>query len=371
MKIFRNITRILVGLVFIFSGFVKGVDPLGTVYRMEDYFAAFHTSWANPLALSLTIFLCTLEFSLGISLLFNLWIRKTAWLLLPLMIYFTILTFFDATVNLVADCGCFGDAIKLTNLQTFLKNVVLLIFVIIIFSGRKKFKSALPVSVETFILALFFIAFSWMSVYSYRHLPLIDFMSWRIGNKVNETSKKPMKFYLVFKNKKSGKEQEFLSPNYPWNDSVWMSEWEFKKQRVDDLNANQTIPLKIEDEKGSDVTSDFIDNPDFQFLFVAFDLSETNKKAFNKILPFYKKVLHDGYSFICLTAASPSEIKRFRLSNGTAFNFYNSTDDVILKVMIRSNPGLILIKSGKVLAKWHYNDFPNYEDVKKQFLVKK
>ena len=144
MKLLRNILRILTGLVFVFSGFVKGVDPLGTVYRMNDYFQVFGMPWAEPFSLVLTIFLCTLEFTLGISLLFNLWIRWTAWPLLFVMIYFTILTFFDATLNMVPDCGCFGDALKMTNLQTFLKNVVLLAFILVIFMGRKKFRPVIP-----------------------------------------------------------------------------------------------------------------------------------------------------------------------------------------------------------------------------------
>jgi uncharacterized membrane protein YphA (DoxX/SURF4 family) len=364
MKIFRNISRILVGIVFIFSGFVKGVDPLGTVYRMEDYFAAFHTTWANPLALYLTIFLCALEFTIGVSLLFNLWIKRSAWLLLPLTIFFTILTFFDATVNLVPECGCFGDAVKMTNLQTFLKNLVLLAFVIPIFSARNKFRPLIPAGFQVAVLLAFFVAFTGMSVYAYRHLPFIDFMGWKTGNKINEKPTLPMKFYLTFKNKKNpDKVQEFLSPNYPWNDSTWMSEWEFKSQRVEDPNPSQAMALRIEDERGVDVTATFLDNPDLQFLLVSYDLYKADKEAFTRILPLYKKIYEDGYSFICLTSATPQMMKEFKMANGTAFDFYNA-DDVVLKTMVRSNPGLILIKNGVVLAKWPFREFPTYEEVK-------
>ena len=139
-KIFTLISRLLVGCVFVFSGFVKGIDPLGTAYRIEDYFIAFGTQWAIPLALYLSVFLCTVEFSIGILLLLNVRIKEVAWLLLLMMLFFTCTTFYDALYNPVPDCGCFGDAIKLTNWQTFLKNIVLMVFVLTIFLNRKKIK---------------------------------------------------------------------------------------------------------------------------------------------------------------------------------------------------------------------------------------
>jgi len=362
MKLIRTILRIIVGLVFVFSGFVKGVDPLGTVYRMDDYFIVFGTVWAIPFSLYLTIFLCTLEFILGISLLFNLWIRVTAWPLLLMMIYFTILTFFDAVLNLVPDCGCFGDAIKLSNLNTFLKNLVLMAMIVIIFISRKKYRGLLHAKLESIVLALFILSFSGMSVYAYRHLPVIDFMGWKVGNQVNKKATEPIKVFVTYKNIKTGESKEFLSPDFPWNDSTWMAEWKFVSQRVIDPNGDMAMTLRAEDESGNDVTGNIIDNPDFQFILVAYALSATDKAAFRKILPFYKQAVADGYSFVCLTATDFPGIRTFKVANGTAFEFYTA-DDVVLKTMVRSNPGLILLKDGKVLGKWHFNDFPTYEEV--------
>ncbi|MCX6252093.1 MAG: DoxX family protein [Bacteroidetes bacterium] len=366
MKVIRTIFRIIIGIVFIFSGFVKGVDPLGTVYRMQDYFAVFGIPWANPFALTLTIILCTLEFITGISLLFNLWIKGISWILLPMFTYFTLLTFFDAMYNLVPDCGCFGDAIILTNMQTFLKNLVLMAMVIPVFIWKKKFSGLLPRRVEIWVLTLFVIGFTWMQIHSYRHLPLIDFMGWKTGNQINKTNTQPVKFYVTFKNGKTGEEKEYLAPNYPWNDSVWTKQWTYKSQRVADPNKDNAMVLRVENKNGEDITRDITDNPDFQFILVAYNLTTTQREAFHKILPFYKSALKDGYSFVCLTNSLYDEIARFRMDNGTAFDFYNA-DDVVLKTMIRSNPGLILIKNGKVLAKWHYHDFPYYDDVMKKF----
>jgi uncharacterized membrane protein YphA (DoxX/SURF4 family) len=365
MKVFRNVSRILIGLVFIFSGFVKGVDPLGTVYRMDDYFLAFGMPWAVPFSLYLSIFLCALEFIVGISMLFNLWIKVTAWFLLGMMLYFTCLTFFDAFYNLVPDCGCFGDAVKLTNMQTFLKNIVLMIFVIPVFAGRKKFSNWAPVWAQKVFLLFFMFSFTGLSVYSYRHLPLIDFMGWKVGNRINVPSV-PLKFYVTYTNKTTGEEKEYLSPDYPWNDSVWMSQWVFKSQRAVDPAKGLELSLRVEDEKGNDVSASIVDNPDLQFILVAWDLEKTDTAAFHRILPFYKKATFDGYSFVCLTSTLQGDIKKFRMANGTAFSFYNA-DDVALKTMVRSNPGLILIRNGMVLAKWPFRNFPSYESVMVKF----
>ena len=154
MRFLRNFSRILVGLVFVFSSFSKGIDPMGFAFKIEDYFLAYGTGWAVPLAIYLSIALCTLEFLLGMALLFNLRLKHLAWPLLALMIFFTIFTFFDAVYNPVPDCGCFGDVVKITNWQTFFKNVVLVFFVTLIFADRNQYKSFLPAKREYIALIL-------------------------------------------------------------------------------------------------------------------------------------------------------------------------------------------------------------------------
>ena len=369
MKILRNVFRVLIGFVFIFSGFVKGIDPLGTVYRMDDYFIAFNIPFFMPFSLYLTIFLCAVEFTIGISLFFNLWIKKIAWVLLPMMMFFTILTFFDAVYNLVADCGCFGDAWKFTNLQTFIKNLFLMALVVPVFIWRKQFKSLFSPLADFSLVILTFVIFTFLSVSCYRHLPLIDFMSWKIGNKVNNKENNPVIFYVTYKNKLTGEEKEYIAPNYPWNDSIWLSKWSFKSQRVVNTNKDQGITLRVTDEFGGDYTSLVLDNVDFHFILVAYDLKSTNVEGFHKILPFFKKAYADGYSFLCLTSSAPAEIRKFRIANGTAFDYYIA-DDVVLKTMVRSSPGLILMKNGVVVDKWGFRDFPSYDEVKSEYLKK-
>ncbi|MEI6750228.1 MAG: MauE/DoxX family redox-associated membrane protein, partial [Bacteroidota bacterium] len=174
MRTFVNIIRSITGLVFMFSGFVKGIDPMGFAYRLEDYYNVYHISWLMRLALTFSIALCTVEFVLGVMLLFKLRIRITAVLVLLMMLFFTLLTFYDALTNLVPDCGCFGDAIKLSNWQTFYKNIVLIIFAFIVFIYRRKQDTALPAKRQWSYAIIASVAFIYFSVYCYMHLPLID-----------------------------------------------------------------------------------------------------------------------------------------------------------------------------------------------------
>ncbi|MDO8898776.1 MAG: DoxX family protein, partial [Bacteroidales bacterium] len=226
-KFWMTFSRLLVGAVFIFSGFVKGVDPLGTAYKFGDYFAAYGTDWANAFALFLSVSLCALEFAIGAALFFNLRMKITAWALLIIMMFFTVLTFFDAIYAPVPDCGCFGDAIKLTNWETFYKNLVLMIFVIVIFRNRTSFKSVLSNLSQNIVLVLISAMFIYFSVYNYRHLPMIDFRMWKVGNKMTADADNEMRVYVKYRNIATGEIREYLSPDFPWNDPVWLAEWEF------------------------------------------------------------------------------------------------------------------------------------------------
>ena len=369
MKFLRNFSRIFVGLVFIFSGIVKGIDPLGTAYRIEDYFIAYDVDWAIPAALFLSISLCALEFMLGISLLFNAWIRRTSWLLFPLMIFFTLLTLVDALWTPVPDCGCFGDAIKLTNWETFYKNIVLIIFTFIIFSHRRKFRPPKPAGYGFTVLLLFSIGFIWFSMYNYNHLPLIDFRDWKVGNDMDPEGGGEAKIYLLFRNTETGEETEYLSQDYPWQDSVWMSKWEFVDQRVDDSEVLKVHELLIEDTLGNDHTSSFITNPDYQFLVVSYDLNAADTAAFRRLNDLFREVDLEGYSMIAITSSLPETVNAFktRMELEKHFDFYFG-DDVVLKSMVRANPGLMLLHDGIVIAKWHFNDLPDYREVKEEYM---
>lgn len=361
MRILANISRVFTGLVFVFSGFVKGVDPLGTAYRLEDYFIAFNWDFFIPMALPFSILLCTIEFAIGAMLLFNLKMKFTSVILVLMMLYFTVLTLNDAINNPVPDCGCFGDAIKLTNWQTFYKNLILLPLAIVVFVYRKKYKPFANGIIQMIMAVMFAAVFASFSFYCYSHLPVIDFTEWKTGNKLYPENPQPVKYYLTYRSKKTGQTSEYLSPNYPFNDSIWMSEWEFVDQRVVDPNEYYGKSLVISDTSGNNVTESIIRNPEYQLIINSYDLTTADEKAFRTLNEFVAKAYQDNIPTAVLVSSGNNEIKSFAAKNKLQLDFYTS-DDIALKTIVRSNPGLLLMKDGVILKKWHYNDIPDYED---------
>jgi len=361
-----NIIRSITGLVFMFSGFVKGVDPLGFTYRLEDYFIVYHLTWLTPLALTLTITLCTLEFVLGVMLLLKLRMRITSVLVLLMMVFFTLLTFYDALTNQVPDCGCFGDALKLTNWQTFYKNVILIVFAGYIFINRRNQENSLPPKRQWSYTFLASVAFVYLSVYCYMHLPIIDFTEWNRGNKLFAENPLPQKFYLTYKNKKSGELKEYVSPDYPYTDSVWMAQWEFVSQRVEDPNVYYGRNLQITDSAGTDFTAQFIRNPGYVFFMTSVDMKSVAKSRLAGMNGFAEQVVKSGGAFILLVGNTPEEAMNIAKQEGIIFPVYFA-DDIVLKTMVRSNPGLMLIHNGVVVNKWHYRDFPDFGAVSARY----
>jgi uncharacterized membrane protein YphA (DoxX/SURF4 family) len=359
------ISRIVLGLLFIYSGFVKGVDPVGTEYRIIDYFIAFGTEWAIPLALPLSVILNSVEFVLGILLLFNVAISITSWLVVLMMAFFTVVTFNDALYNPVPDCGCFGDALVISNWQTLYKNLVINSLLLIVFFSRKRTGGWFNQTGERSITIVSIVVFIVFQVYNIRHLPVIDFRDWKVGNEMVNDNPLPLKYYLTYRNINTGEEREYLSPDYPYNDSVWMSQWEFVRQRIVDPNP-ELHDLRIEDSDGNDYTDQVIGNPGFQFILVAHEVSKSNRKNMDQIREIVAGADISDISFVIITSSLPEEVESFTQTQLIDVPFYFG-DDITMMAMIRSNPGLILLENGVVRAKWHYNDFPEYNAIKQQF----
>ncbi len=368
MQLLRKISRFVVGIVFVFSGFVKGVDPLGTVFKVEDYLIAYGMEWALPLALTLTIVLCTLEFSIGISLLLNFKMKITRRVLLGMMVGFTILTFFDAIYNPVPDCGCFGEAIILSNWQTFYKNLVLMVFVLIIFFTHRYSLSSFSSKTQNIMAISTMLIFAGFTIYSYNRLPIIDFLDWKVGWDLTPNNPGKPNTYLIYKNKSTEDEKKILSQELPWQDSVWMSQWEFLATEIDDSHVKKSHGLQILDTSGMDVTEFYISNPEYQFILVSYDLEKANKNAMQKMVRFCDEATHDNVSFILLTESLKDEVVTFREKTKASFEIFYA-DDIVLKIMIRSNPGLILLRDGVIIDKWHYHAFPEFSEMKNKYLL--
>jgi len=365
-KITANISRIFTGMVFMFSGFVKGVDPLGTMYKIEDYFIAYKMEYAMPIALYLSIFLCAVEFSLGAFLFFNLKTKLSSLGILIMMSIFTVMTFFDAIYNPVPDCGCFGEAIKMTNWETFWKNIVIDTFLVVLYAYRNKYESILKNSSQWIGVLAVFISFIMFSIYNYRNLPVIDFTQWKIGTKIyeDETNRKPVVCYLIYKNKKTGEEKEYLSTELPYDDSLWVAEWEYKDRRIKDPNKH--VSIQIVDKYGNDLTDIILKESNMYFIITAYDINKVSMKNFLNIYNLYLELSKKNIPFVVLTGSSWDEIEKFKSANriNESLLFCNA-DDIELKTMVRSTPGLMLIKKGIIKGKWHYNNVPNIENVNK------
>ena len=358
-----KIVRIITGAVFIFSSVVKGVDPIGTDYRIVDYLDAYGWYFLTDFSFALAILLISAEFILGVALLFKLRIKLASLGVMLMMIFFTIVTYFDARYNLVPDCGCFGDAVKLTNWETFYKNIVLVTFAFIIFFMRNKITVRMPQWLQFVVLIVVLIGFGWFISYNYNHLPIADFRDWKVGNDMKSTGRETVKSYLVYKNKKTNEVKEYISPNYPWNDSVWLSEWEFVNQRIDDSQLVLKHGIIVEDEEGNDLTEDIIENHGYQLILVSDDLDNAVGLGMIHVSELFNNLHESNINVTMLTSSTNDVIDKFRDVYAIDYDVYFA-DDIELKAMIRSNPGLVLLHDGVVIDKWHYNDFPTANEVK-------
>ena len=356
-----TLCRILVGALFIFSSLTKGVDPLGTKYKMLDYFIAYNIEWLNSLALVLSVIMIMAEFIVGFCLIFNLLPRLATLGASLLMIFFTTTTFFDAMYNLVPDCGCFGTAIKMSNWQTFFKNLIILAILIpLILNNKSLVNKRVTILGQTLFTFVFIGLFVGFEVYNVRHLPVIDFMEWKVGRDIKPVENaEPADIYLTFKNIETGKTEEYLSPNYPWNDSVWMSQWEFVSQRQE--GGAQSLGFSILNEEGDDYTY-LLYETERLFVFVAPYLNELAEEDFAECQRVYDLANEHGYSCLWITSVSPEHVYGLQ-DKYYMFDEVYFGDELELKSMVRSNPGLILMDNGIILDKWSKIDFPCEKEI--------
>jgi uncharacterized membrane protein YphA (DoxX/SURF4 family) len=367
MSLIRFFSRLIVGLIFIFSGFVKAVDPMGSTYKFSDYFTAFGLDALTPVALPLAVLLSTLEFTVGMALVFNARKQLAAWGAMIFMCIFTPLTLILAITNKVTDCGCFGDVLTLTNWETFWKNVIILVPTLVLFWGRRLKERSYHLW-EQNLLVIFSVIFSgWISMYSYKHLPIIDFRPYHIGANISDGMVIPEgapadEYKSILKYKKDGVVKEFDETNYPWQDSTWV----FVDSEQIKIKEGYTPPIhdfSISNENEGDITNQVLNNENYTFVLITKELDKISEESLPKIQELSMFALEKGYSFIALTASASQECEEFKTNHELPIEFYN-TDEIQLKTIIRSNPGLVLLKKGTILNKWHYNDFPTAKELK-------
>lgn len=358
MKIIRQLSAIIVGLVFIFSGVVKGIDPLGSAYKFHDYFLAFNMLWLDWLSLPLGILLCAAEFLAGFAVISGIRQKTGIWVVLFLMLVFTPLTFVLALSNPVSDCGCFGDAIHLTNWQTFWKNVVLMIFTVILFTGRKQVTALFRSSTEWFITGIIAIIFVLFCLGNLKYLPVLDFLPYKTGIKIADQmvipeGAEPDKYQTTFIYTKNGEQKEFTLDNYPADDTSWV----FVDQKTVLVKKGYLPPVHdftITNTSGVDLTNQILTDKGYTLFMISGKLNkaDTLRLANGFELGNYADDL--GISFYILTATSSDELQKYLSGQN-----FCTVDETTLKSMVRANPGYMLLKDGKIVGKWSWATVPD------------
>jgi uncharacterized membrane protein YphA (DoxX/SURF4 family) len=368
MGALRLFSRFFLGILFIFSGFVKAIDPLGSAYKFSDYFHAFGMSFMDTGALPLAIILAAFELVLGIVLILGYQKRSTYWTLLIFMTFFTVLTFILALTNPVSDCGCFGDAVILTNWETFLKNLIFMIFVIILFRSLKKAVNVHRREVEVLLIVLFFVGSFVLSLNAIRHLPLLDFRPYNIGTHIPSEMEVPedaprdvYETVLYYKNIQTGKTEAFSIEDYPTDTLIYQfvtSESNLVKKGYEPAIHD----FGIMNSDGFDITDDLLSFEGYTLLMISYDLESVNRSnlAEGNNWSRLEKFASD-FKFVPVTASMGTTIEEVSIDAGLNYDFYVG-DEIMLKTMIRSNPGFLMLKNGTIIAKWGNRDFPSFSE---------
>jgi hypothetical protein len=413
--VLTTISRVLVGVLFIVSGLIKANDAVGFSYKLEEYFEVFGEGFScnqskaveqtaecppdettsaqidttvkkesvlkpvfdlfKSIALPLAIIICIVEVILGFTTLLGTHVRLSLWLLFSLIIFFSFLTFYSACCNKVTDCGCFGDALKLTPWESFSKDIILLFFIMFIYIGRDSIYPAFGDTLMKILLVLIVIASIAFPIYTYRNLPVVDFRPYKIGSDIKAGMELAPdaprdSVVMIFIYEKGGVKKEFtmeevvkgkVDSTYKFKCRIDRKVREGVKPKIHDFTISAT--------NGDNITDILLSDPDYNFVLICHDLGKTNTSVQGKVNDFFSLCKKDKVKFIAITSSGKEAIDKFKAENKNEYDFYIA-DDTMLKTMIRSNPGLILLKKGVVVDMWHYNNLPSFTDVKKKYFSK-
>ena len=363
LKMIVNLCRIIVAVTFIFSGFVKAIDPIGTQYKLQDYLGAIGMAGILPnwTLLAVAVFLAAIEFCIGIFLLFAIQRRLISKLTVAFMAFMTMVTVWIVVADPVKDCGCFGDALHLTNTETLIKNIVLLVCSLVIMYrplAMFRFVSKSNQWIVTNYTIVFILVSSGLSLY---YLPIFDFRPYHIGVNIPRGMEIPKgaklpQFKTTFIMEKNGQRKEFTLDNYP------DASWKFIDSKTVQTSEGYIPPIhdfSITDNKtGLDLTNSVLSHKGYTFLLIAPHLETADDSNFGDIDRLYEYAQSYDIPFYCLTASTAKAIKRWIDLTGAEYPFC-ITDEAVLKTIIRSNPGLLLLKDGTIINKWSHNNLPN------------
>ena len=379
------VCRLFVGLLFIFSGLIKANDPMGFGYKLQEYFHVFHTDFLNDYSTYIAIAVCALEIIFGVLLILGIAGRKIAWGLLLLILFFTFLTFYSAFFEVVTSCGCFGDAIPLTPWESFIKDLILLAFILIIFVKRNKISPLVANSFTNGLLTFLTIVLSFgIGIYTFFFLPFIDFLPYKVGRSIPEQMVLPEgasmdEYEIIYSLKhKVSKEEKRVTDKEYMSQKIWEDEnWEIQGEPESKLikkGYQLPIPdLVISDAEGNDVTQEIINNPYYNFIVTSVDVTKLNTVdllALDRLNQSIKDLaVENNIRAVLLTSSSADDVNLISDQLDLVFEIFY-VDAVPLKSMVRSNPGVMLLQNGNVINKWSKFSFPDKEKLIETYLSK-
>ncbi|WP_366183161.1 BT_3928 family protein [Flavobacterium ovatum] len=361
-NILTQFSRLFVGLLFIISGLIKLNDPLGFSYKLAEYFSepVFNMPFFVPYALVIALFIVILEVVLGVFLLIGYKSKWTIWILLVMIVKFSFLTFYSAYFNVVKDCGCFGDALHLTPWESFTKDIVLLVFILILTFNQKLVKPLFRPKTQTFLALSSFVASGFLGYYVLNHLPVIDFRPYQVGTNIQKGMEIPEDapksvVEMIFIYKVNGVDTEFTD-----KDLMNIPEGAIFVDRKDKVITEGYIP-PIHDfammKDGSDYKEEFLAQPKLM-IFVAYDLPNASPEGMNELKTLTTEAKAKGYKVIGMTASTPEQIVNTQKQYAFDFDFY-FCDAITLKTIERANPSIVILNQGTIIQKVHYNDISN------------
>ena len=359
-----NLLRFALAVVYLFSGFVKAIDPMGTVIKLSDYAEAFGVAIHPALLYTGTWALILLEYVMGVALFFGLYRRFYLSLMTIFLAVMTPLTLVLALTNPVSDCGCFGDAVVLTNWQTFGKNVVLLLMTIVVLACHKRVKRLVSEHIQWLVFVYAVASIMGFMQYNMRHLPSWDFRPYSIGTNIIDGMTIPEdapqdEYETLFVLEKEGEQRTFTFDNYP------DSSWTFVRRESRLVSQGYVPPITdfyLTSLDGEDVTQDVLEHPGYTFLLVARDLKRTNEGMLDIINDLHDYTRVGGHPFYMVTSSNAEAIDRWNERTGAAYPYLN-TDETLLKTMLRTNLGLIVLKDATIIGKWSGFDLPRDEQL--------
>lgn len=352
-------SRIFVGILFIISGLIKLNDPIGFSFKLEEYFSepVLNLPFLEPLALAIAVFMVIFEVVLGVMLLIGYQRKFTIWSLLLMILFFTFLTFYSAYFNKVTDCGCFGDALKLTPWESFTKDVVLLLFILILFFNQKFINPLFKNKINSGIAVTSLFLCSFMAYWVLNHLPLKDFRAYKVGTNIEEGMAFPPDaeqavVEMIFIYDVNGVHQEFSA-----NELTNLPEGaKFVDRKDNIISAGYVPPIHdfTMEKDGTDHTSEFLKEPKLM-LFVTYNIEIADAKGLQKLENLHQEAIKKGYKVIGLSASNENLINKVKADYKLTFDFY-FTDATTLKTIERANPSIVILENGTITQKVHHND---------------